>query len=157
MEPRAEPLRLPTGYGTPSTTLDWAAIRSRLASARQYWVVTCRADGRPHVVPVDGLWLDDVWYYGGGDDAVHVRTARDRPQVAMHLPDPQRCVVVEGRVRPARPDPALARRLAAESRAKYPEYGAGADAFAGALALDPLRVLAWTSYPTDATRFVFTS
>ncbi|MGY1681128.1 hypothetical protein [Geodermatophilus sp. SYSU D01176] len=73
----------------------------------------------------------------------------------MHLPDPQRCVVVEGRVRPARPDPALARRLAEESRAKYPEYGAGADAFTGALALDPVRVLAWTSYPADATRFVF--
>ena len=157
MEPRAEPLRLPTGYGTPSTTLDWAAIRSRLASAEQYWVVTCRADGRPHVVPVDGLWLDDVWYYGGGDDAVHVRTARDHPQVAMHLPDPQRCVVVEGRVRPARPDPALARRLAEESRAKYPEYGSGSDttAFEGALALHPARVLAWTSYPADATRFVF--
>ncbi len=60
MEPRAEPLRLPTGYGTPSTTPDWAEVRSRLASAPQYWVITCRADGRPHVVPVDGPWLDDV-------------------------------------------------------------------------------------------------
>ncbi len=156
-EPRAEPLRLPTGYGTPTATLDWGTVRSRLAAAPTYWVVTCRADGRPHVVPVDGLWLDDVWYYGGADDAVHVRTARAHPQVAVHLPDPQRCVVVEGRVRPARPDPALARRLAEESRAKYPEYGSGADAtaFADALALHPARVLAWTSYPADATRFVF--
>ena len=153
MEPRAEPLRLPTGYGTPETTLDWAAVRSRLAAARQYWVVTCRADGRPHVVPVDGLWLDDVWYYGGGDDAVHVRTAREHPQVAMHLPDPQQCVVVEGRVHPARPDPALARRLGEASGAKYPEYGSGS--YEGALALDPARVLAWTTYPADATRFVF--
>jgi hypothetical protein len=106
---------------------------------------------------VDGLWLDDVWYYGGGDDAVHVRTARARPQVAVHLPDPQRVVIVEGRVRPASPDPALARRLAGASRAKYPEYGAGAESFAGALALDPVRALAWTSYPADATRFVFPS
>ncbi len=156
-EPRAEPLRLPTGYGTPTATLDWGAVRSRLAAAPTYWVVTCRADGRPHVVPVDGLWLDDVWYYGGADDAVHVRTARAHPQVAMHLPDPQRCVVVEGRVQPARPGPALARRLAEESRAKYPEYGSGADAtaYADALALHPARVLAWTSYPADATRFVF--
>ncbi len=156
-EPRAEPLRLPTGYGTPTATLDWGPVRSRLAAAPTYWVVTCRADGRPHVVPVDGLWLDDVWYYGGADDAVHVRTARAHPQVAVHLPDPQRCVVVEGRVRPARPDPALARRLAEESRAKYHEYGSGADAtaFADALALHPARVLAWTSYPADATRFVF--
>ena len=157
MEPRAEPLRLPTGYGTPRITLDWGTVRSRLVSARQYWVVTCRADGRPHVVPVDGLWLDDAWYYGGGEDAVHVRTARGHPQVAMHLPDPQRCVIVEGRVRPALPDPVLARRLAQQSRAKYPEYGSDADvtAYDDALALHPVRVLAWTSYPADATRFVF--
>lgn len=157
MSPRAERLRLPGGYGTPSTTLEWAEVRARLAEARAYWVATCRADGRPHVVPVDGLWLDDVWYYGGGPDAVHVRTARANPAVVMHLPDPHKSVIVEGRVRPARPDEPLARRLLAASNAKYPEYGAGSDpaAYDDALALHPARVLAWSSYPRDATRFVF--
>jgi nitroimidazol reductase NimA-like FMN-containing flavoprotein (pyridoxamine 5'-phosphate oxidase superfamily) len=157
MSPRAELLRLPRVYGRPSTTLDWTEVRSRLEEAKAYWVATCRADGRPHVVPVDGLWLDDVWFYGGGPTAVHVRTARANPEVVMHLPDPHRSVIVEGRVRQARPDPELARRLLAASNAKYPEYGARTDAGAydDTLALQPRRVLAWTAYPTDATRFVF--
>ncbi len=157
MSPRAERLRLPPGYGSPSTTLGWPEVRSRLEEAPAYWVATCRPDGRPHVVPVDGLWIDDVWYYGGGPDAVHVRTALANPEVVMHLPDPHRSVIVEGRVRTARPEPGLARRLMAASRAKYPQYGGGTDpgAYDDALALHPRRVLAWSSYPTDATRFVF--
>ncbi len=157
MSPRAERLRLPHGYGTPSTTLDWAEVRSRLESAKAYWVATCRADGRPHVVPVDGLWLDDVWYYGGGADAVHVRTVRAHPHAVMHLPDTHWTVIVEGRVVRTDPDPGLAQRLLASSNAKYPEYGAATDAgaYEGTLALHPSTVLAWSSYPTDATRFVF--
>ena len=155
--PRTELLRLPPGYGSPSTPLAWTEVRARLVAAEAYWVATSRPDGRPHVVPVDGLWLDDVWYYGGAEDAVHVRTARANPDVVMHLPDPRWSVIVEGRVRAARPDPGLARRLAEESAAKYPEYGAAPDpgAYVDALALDPVRVLAWSAYPTDATRFVF--
>jgi nitroimidazol reductase NimA-like FMN-containing flavoprotein (pyridoxamine 5'-phosphate oxidase superfamily) len=157
MSPRAELLRLPDGYGTPSTTLDWAEVRARLEEARAYWVATCRPDGRPHVVPVDGLWFDDVFYYGGGPDAVHVRSARANPEVVMHLADPHRSVIVEGRVRPAAPGAALARRLLAASNAKYPEYGTSSDpaAYDDALALHPRRVLAWSSYPRDATRFLF--
>jgi hypothetical protein len=75
----------------------------------------------------------------------------------MHLPDATRTVIVEGRVRRAEPDAELARRLGDASTAKYPEYGAASDpkAFDDALALHPTRVLAWTAYPRDATRFLF--
>src|SRR3712207_9298379 len=82
MAPRAEPLRLPTGYGTPSTTLDWAAVRSRLASARPYWVVTCPAHGRPHAVPVDGPWLGGGLEHGRGGEPVDLPAPRAPPQGA---------------------------------------------------------------------------
>jgi len=157
MSPRSEVLRLPQAYGAPAAVLDWAVVRVSLERAKAYWLATCRADGRPHVVPVDGLWLDDIWYYGGAPDAVHVRTAMRNPDVVMHLPDPQRSVIVEGRVRPARPGTGLARRLLEASNEKYPEYGRAADpaAYNDVLALRPTRVLAWTAYPRDATRFLF--
>lgn len=157
MVPRSELLRLPQGYGTPTAALEWAVVRVSLERAKAYWLATCRTDGRPHVVPVDGLWLDDIWYYGGAPEAVHVRTALLNPHVVMHLPDPHRSVVVEGRVRPARPDTRLARRLLDASHEKYPEYGSTSDpaAYNDALALQPNRVLAWTAYPRDATRFLF--
>ena len=61
MEPVAEQMQFPEGYGTPSKLLAWTAVRRRLEEAEQYWLATTRPDGRPHVVPVDGVWVDDVW------------------------------------------------------------------------------------------------
>ncbi|MGH2777170.1 MAG: pyridoxamine 5'-phosphate oxidase family protein, partial [Actinomycetota bacterium] len=65
MEPVVEQLDIPAEYGSPKTLLTWNAIRKELEEAAQYWVATTRPDGRPHVVPRDGVWLDDAWYYGG--------------------------------------------------------------------------------------------
>lgn len=157
MAPRAELLDLPKEYGVPKRTLEWSVVRSRLEEAKAYWIATTRADGRPHVVPVDGLWVDDVFYYGGGPTSVHQRTVRHNPRVVMHLPDPQVAVIVEGEVRVVRHGPAEAEAIAAAGNAKYPEYG-GADRASAYLeipALVPAKVLAWSAYPTDATRFVF--
>jgi hypothetical protein len=73
MDPIAERIELPRGYGATTTTTAWAAVTERLEQAPRYWLVTLRADGRPHVVPVDGLWLDDAWWYGGSPDTLHQR------------------------------------------------------------------------------------
>jgi Pyridoxamine 5'-phosphate oxidase len=64
MDPTAEPIDLPQGYGTATQVMEWGAVPERLEQAPRYWLVTLRRDGRPHVVPVDGLWLDDAWWYG---------------------------------------------------------------------------------------------
>jgi hypothetical protein len=65
MEPTAERIDLPAGYGTATTTMAWATVREKLEQAPRYWLVTTRRDGRAHVVPVDGIWLDEAWWYGG--------------------------------------------------------------------------------------------
>src|SRR5512132_2970760 len=85
MDPTAEPMDLPDGYGTATTTttMGWAAVRQRLEQAPRYWLVTARRDGRAHVVPVDGLWLDDAWWYGGSPATLHQRNLeRDQRVVA---------------------------------------------------------------------------
>jgi Pyridoxamine 5'-phosphate oxidase len=109
------------------------------------------------VVPVDGLWVDDVWYYGGSPETVHVRTVRANPHVTMHLPDPWKVVVVQGEVRVSKPSPELAQRLADLANRKYTEYGIEfeASSYAEPGALHPRRVIAWSSFPKDATRFSF--
>jgi Pyridoxamine 5'-phosphate oxidase len=157
MTPIAEQLQFPHGYGRPSVLLPWPAVRSRLERAKQYWLATARPDGRPHVVPVDGLWLDDVWHYGGSAETLHRRTIAANPQAVMHLPDPWEVVVVEGQVRSTNPTAELAQRLADASNEKYADYGYDLDASAyqDSLSLVPRRVIAWTSFPKDATRFRF--
>ncbi len=73
-EPRVEQLSIPPEYGSPSRLLEWDLVERRLAEARYYWLATVRPDGRPHVVPLDGLWVDARWYFGGSPTTVKHRT-----------------------------------------------------------------------------------
>jgi hypothetical protein len=65
--------------------------------------------------------------------------------------------IVEGEVRRTRTSADLAKRLANTSNTKYAEYGFINDpaAYAEVLGLFPRRVLAWSSFPSDAARFEF--
>jgi pyridoxamine 5'-phosphate oxidase-like protein len=155
MDPTAEPIDLPEGYGTATTTMDWAAVRERLEQAPRYWLVTTRRDGRAHVVPVDGVWLDDAWWYGGSPATLHQRNLERDPRVVVHLEDTMAAVILEGTMQRLAVSPELARRLAAASKDKY-GYAPPAEMYtAGVWALRPERVRAWSSFPTDVTRFRF--
>jgi hypothetical protein len=157
MEPIAEPLGLPSGYGKATRQLAWSDVRAEIERAERYWIATTRPDGRPHVVPVDGIWLDDLWYYGGSEEAIHVQTVAANPNVVMHLEDAMKAVIVEGEVRQTKPTEPIAKRLAAASRTKYGYAPAVSDYQKGVPTLFPSRVLAWTAFPEDVTRFRFES
>ena len=94
---------MPEGYGEATSTMAWTDVQAQLIAAPQYWVATDRNGTSPHVVPVDGLWVDDVLYYGGLPTTLHVRSALANPHVTVHLPDPWKVVVVEGTVSLANP------------------------------------------------------
>ena len=155
--PSAERLVMPEGYGKTVSTMEWPGVRAQLTEARQYWVATNRPGTSPHIVPVDGLWVDDVLYYGGLPTTLHVRAALADPHVTVHLPDPWRVVVVEGTVELAKPSTDLAQRLADLANVKYVDYGItfDADSYGDPFALRPRCVRAWSTFPSDATRFTF--
>jgi nitroimidazol reductase NimA-like FMN-containing flavoprotein (pyridoxamine 5'-phosphate oxidase superfamily) len=155
-DPVAELLDLPAGYGTPQVTLAWEDVRERLVSATHYWLATARADGRPHVVPLDGIWLDDAWFFGGSPEAVKHRNLERNPRAVLHLEDAERAVIVEGVCEEIFPEGPLAARLAQLSRSKY-GYGPDPSSYreTGVWRLRPERVLSWQRFPRDATRFSF--
>lgn len=153
--PTARPLEFPPAYGIkPGEVLSWEEVRTRLEEAPTYWLVTVRRDGRPHAVPLDGIWLDDVWWYGGAPETVHMRTVAFNPHAVMHLPDPRTVAIVEGVVRRIATSAELAERLAEASDRKY-GYGQAADAYAQAYGLHPSVVLAWSEVMRNPTRFEF--
>jgi Pyridoxamine 5'-phosphate oxidase len=45
-----------------ATATPWASAREELGSAKTYWVVTMRRDGRPHATTTAGVWLDDAMH-----------------------------------------------------------------------------------------------
>jgi hypothetical protein len=158
-EPRGEQLPLPPVYGSPKKMIRWSVVRKELEDAPTYWVSTTRPDGRPHVVPRDGLWLDDTWYYGGAAETIHNRNLRKNPAAVMHIGDGVKAIIVEGEVATATPSHDVAQRLSDMNNVKYAHYGANSTAetytSGDYLALAPRRVLAWTFLPKDATRFLF--
>ncbi|MBO0869600.1 MAG: pyridoxamine 5'-phosphate oxidase family protein [Micromonosporaceae bacterium] len=157
MTPTAAQMHLPPGYAGPDRRLlDWTAVRRRLAEARRYWLATTRPDGRPHVVPLDGIWLADLWYFGGAPEAIHQRNLLSDPRVAMNLADPESAVIVEGTAEFVTLATGEAVRLAEVMNEKYPEYKATTQRFAdGVWRLRPALVLAWDQLDVDATRFTF--
>ena len=153
--PLPSQLTVPVEYGSPSTLVSWDAVARRLTEAHHYWLATVRPDGRPHVVPTDGLWLDDHWYFGGSVTTVKHHNLLSNPRVSLHLDDAGDVVIVEGRCEVVRPSPEFADRLVEASKEKY-GYAPPAGVYLGGVwQMTPARVLAWTDVSSDATRFTF--
>jgi hypothetical protein len=154
-DPVGEALDLPPEYGAPSKKLPWADVRTQLETAPHVWLAPVRPDGRPHTVPVDGLWLDGGYWFGGSTETVKHRNLALDGRATLHLGDGNAAVIVEGTAALVRPDGPTAAALIAASKQKY-GYAPPADAYAaGVWRLRPSKVMAWTSLPVDATRFRF--
>lgn len=167
MRPRIDRPRVPEGYGVEELGpyLTWVEVEARLVESRQYWLATTRPDGRPHVVPRWGVWLDGKFWYDGSPETRHARNLESNPHCVLHLEDGWKATIVEGQSRRSEPIMGpLGERLAAEFAHKYrdqgyaPEPTAWSDEMAGGMrVLSPEKVLAWSSFPSDLTRFRFTS
>jgi hypothetical protein len=157
---------LPEGYGVPEGDdgmLAWVDVETRLAASEQYWMATTRPDGRPHVVPRWGVWLDGGLYYDGAPSTVHATNLRQNPACTLHLEDGWQTVIVEGTSGTAEPPGLeLGGRIAAAIGEKYAErgYSPEPDAWEGPLSgglcrFVPVKAMAWFEFPADVTRFRF--
>lgn len=151
---------IPAAYGTKKAKeyVEWTHVERRLDESRVYWVATVGRGGRPHVRPVDGLYVDGVIYVGGSPETRWVRDLLDNRHVTVHLDGVDDVVIVEGEAeRMQEVDDELAQRLADASNAKF-GYGMTADDYrdgSGSFAIRPRKVVAWTSFMSDPTRFRF--
>lgn len=76
--------------------LDWEATAARFAAVRNYWVSTASVTGRPHAMPVWGVWLGDRFLFSTSPDSRKAHNLRDNPQVAIHPEDGDAAIVIEG-------------------------------------------------------------
>jgi general stress protein 26 len=71
-------------YGDPSAAAPpWSAIERHLTDTQLYWLVTVRRDGRPHAVPLCGLWLDGAFWFCTGDGEQKMRNLDHDRHVAV--------------------------------------------------------------------------
>lgn len=157
---------MPVGYGVKEEGpyLDWSVVEGWLTDSNEYWLASTRPDGRPHVVPRWGVWLDNSFWYDGSPLTRHTQNVELNPACALHLENGWSAVtIVEGRSQQSQPIlGALGERLAVEYGRKYKAHGyapapdAWSDELAGGMrVLTPEKAIAWTEFPTDMTRFAF--
>ena len=100
------------------TLLPWSHATDRLTASRNYWLATTRPDGRPHVAPVWGAWVDGALYFGTEPTSVKARNLAVNPTLVVHLESGDDVVILEG-IPEIIPDPAAIPGLDDAYRAKY--------------------------------------
>jgi hypothetical protein len=139
--------------------LSWRHVEERLEQAHNYWLATTCPDGRPHVAPLWGAWVDGVFYFDGIPTARWARNLAANPAAIVHLESGEDVVILEGTAEDTTTDPETAARIAAAFAAKY-QLPPGdrlipQAATSGIFRLRPRLALGWTTFPTDATRWRF--
>lgn len=76
--------------------LPWAWAVERLTRSRNYWVATTCPDGRPHCVPVWGVWLEGAFYFSSGAKSRKARNLAANPNCVICPEDGLKAVSLEG-------------------------------------------------------------
>jgi hypothetical protein len=112
---------LPAGQGT--GLLPWSWAEHRLSVSHDYWLATVWPDGRPHVMPVWGLWLDGSLWFSSSRRSRKARNLLADGRCAVTTDRAHEPVMLEG-VAQVVVDPArLAEVLAAENAKYGTDYG----------------------------------
>ncbi|MGV0793845.1 pyridoxamine 5'-phosphate oxidase family protein [Mycolicibacterium sp. XJ1819] len=75
--------RLDKRFSEAEEALDGDTVRKALANAELYWLTTVRRDGRPHVTPLVGVWVDDTFVFCTGGEEQKARNLEHRDTVAV--------------------------------------------------------------------------
>jgi general stress protein 26 len=113
-------------YGNPAAGAPpWADIDRRLTEAQLYWLVTVRGDGRPHAVPLCGVWHEEAFWFCTGTGEQKMRNLEQDPHVVVTAGplgaagwDSGKDIAVEG-VAERVDDQSLLETLARAWRSKY--------------------------------------
>ena len=69
---------------------------NRLNEERNIWMATVRPDGRPHLVPIWFVWLNNLIYIGMEPGSVKANNLAKNPKIALSLEDGSDVVICEG-------------------------------------------------------------
>ena len=97
--PEAGPARKVKGYQMPEmkeNLVSWDFVAEQMVQSRHYWISTVFADGRPHAVPVWGIWHENRFHFEGGMQTAWGQNILKNPHIAVHLPSADKVVMIEG-------------------------------------------------------------
>lgn len=152
---------MPNSYGVDANQtgnlLTWDWVSQQATTARNYWVATTSSEGKPHAMPVWGVWLGDKFYFSTDPKSRKGRNLAANPQIVVHLESGDDVVIIEGITETIR-DAELMNRIADDYAAKYDGIRTPTDPDSdGLYGVRPVQVYAWLEkdFPNTATRWRF--
>jgi nitroimidazol reductase NimA-like FMN-containing flavoprotein (pyridoxamine 5'-phosphate oxidase superfamily) len=99
--------------------LRWDWVASKMQRCRTFWLSTTHANhGRPHVMPVWGVWLDDAFFFSTGRKSRKGQNLAANPACTIANDNGEEAVIIEGLATPVE-DSAALKRIAAVYKKKY--------------------------------------
>jgi nitroimidazol reductase NimA-like FMN-containing flavoprotein (pyridoxamine 5'-phosphate oxidase superfamily) len=143
-------------HGGDEGLVPWAEVEARLESSRNYWIGTTRADGKPHAMPVWGVWTNDALVFGTDKNSRKARNIARQADVTLHLESGDDVVIIEGAARTVTNKSEIA-AIDILYQKKYAMKLTDAPGELFVCAVEPRVVFAWheRDYPKSATRFRF--
>jgi nitroimidazol reductase NimA-like FMN-containing flavoprotein (pyridoxamine 5'-phosphate oxidase superfamily) len=112
------------GYGVVGAAdgkglLSWAWVARKMNRCRTFWLTTIHAsNGRPHVMPVWGVWVDDAFFFSTGHKSRKAQNLAANPACTIANDNGAEAVIVEGSTEEVK-DAAVLERFAASYMKKY--------------------------------------
>jgi pyridoxamine 5'-phosphate oxidase-like protein len=99
-EPSSRRPHMP-GYGVRpadegSGLLPWSWAERQLRASHNFWVVTLWPDGRPHAMPVWGVWDDNAFWFTSAVRSRKALNIANDPRCTVATEDEQHPVVLNG-------------------------------------------------------------
>ena len=118
------------------------------------WLATVRYDGRPHLVPVWFIWLDEKVYLATGSETQKYANMYHNQNVALSLPDADSVIIIEGEAHVA--DRKTVDKLADYFYHKYEwDFRYDETAVWRLIEITPYKIMAWgDGYETEGTRIL---
>ena len=140
-------------------TLPWSWAEERLRDAPIYWVATVRPNGRPHVTPIWGVWVDDAFWMEGGPRTRRFQNLAQNPAAVVTVEREDDAIIVEGEADLVNDlSEELIERLLGAYRKYVPTHGYEAERSNwdnGIWRVRPHKVMGWSRFPADTTRWTF--
>src|SRR5215207_867802 len=92
---------MPESYGISRTKeglLSWEWVEEQMTKANNYWVSSVRPDGRPHAMPISGIWSEGRLYFSSDRKARRSLNLAANPHASVHLESADEVVILEGRI-----------------------------------------------------------
>jgi general stress protein 26 len=75
--------KLDTRFSEASEAVGWQQVSDALVAAELYWLTTVRTDGRPHITPLVGAWVDDAFVFCTGPEEQKAQNLEHSTSVAV--------------------------------------------------------------------------